>query len=71
MGVCFIIYIYMSRPGQIRTAAALNFENRIEVLAFGDDGVLWHSWHVDVPPHIVVHGRVWQVRQLKFEPPTA
>jgi hypothetical protein len=30
--------------------AALNFENRLEVLAFGDDGALWHAWQIDVPP---------------------
>jgi hypothetical protein len=26
--------------------AALNFEDRLEVLAFGDDGALWHSWQL-------------------------
>ena len=30
--------------------AALNFENRLEVLAFGDDGALWHAWQIDVAP---------------------
>jgi hypothetical protein len=30
--------------------AALNFQNRLEVLAFGDDGALWHSWQIDVEP---------------------
>lgn len=31
--------------------AARNFENRLEVLAFGDDGALWHAWQVDVAPN--------------------
>lgn len=31
--------------------AALNFENRLEVLAFGDDGALWHAWQIDVKPN--------------------
>lgn len=30
--------------------AALNFQNRLEVLAFGDDGALWHAWQVDESP---------------------
>jgi hypothetical protein len=30
--------------------AARNFENRLEVLAFGDDGALWHAWQIDVAP---------------------
>jgi hypothetical protein len=30
--------------------AALNFESRLEVLAFGDDGALWHAWQIDVTP---------------------
>jgi hypothetical protein len=30
--------------------AALNFQNRLEVLAFGDDSALWHAWQVDVAP---------------------
>jgi hypothetical protein len=31
--------------------AALNFENRLEVLTLGDDGALWHSWQIDQPPN--------------------
>jgi hypothetical protein len=31
--------------------AALNFESRLEVLAFGDDGALWHAWQIDQPPN--------------------
>jgi hypothetical protein len=30
--------------------AALNFQNRLEAIALGDDGKLWHAWQVDVPP---------------------
>ena len=30
--------------------AALNFKNQLEVLAFGDDGALWHAWQVNEPP---------------------
>jgi len=34
--------------------AALNIEgplrNHIEVLAFADDGALWHAWQIDQPP---------------------
>jgi hypothetical protein len=30
--------------------AKLNFQDRLEVLAFGDDGALWHSWQIDVTP---------------------
>jgi hypothetical protein len=30
---------------------ALNFENRLEVLGFGDDGDLWHAWQIDVAPN--------------------
>jgi hypothetical protein len=30
--------------------AALNFENRLEIVAFGDDGALWHAWQVDETP---------------------
>jgi hypothetical protein len=30
--------------------AALNLQDRLEVVAFGDDGALWHAWQVDVPP---------------------
>jgi hypothetical protein len=30
--------------------AALNFQNRLETLAFGEDGALWHAWQVDVAP---------------------
>jgi hypothetical protein len=29
---------------------ALNFQNRLEVVASGSDGGLWHAWQVDVPP---------------------
>ncbi len=36
--------------GLISLEAALNFENRLETLAFGDDGALWHAWQVDAPP---------------------
>jgi hypothetical protein len=31
--------------------AALNLEDRLKVIGFGDDGALWHSWQVDQPPH--------------------
>jgi hypothetical protein len=30
--------------------AARNFENRLEVIALGDDGALWHAWQVDEFP---------------------
>lgn len=30
--------------------AALNFQNKLEVLAFGEDGALWHAWQIDVAP---------------------
>jgi len=30
--------------------AALNPEKRLEVLVFGDDGVVWRSWQIDVAP---------------------
>lgn len=30
--------------------AALNFQEKLETLAFGDDGTLWHAWQVDVAP---------------------
>ena len=30
--------------------AALNFQDRLEILAFGDDGTLWHAWQVDETP---------------------
>jgi hypothetical protein len=30
--------------------AALNFQDRLETLALGDDGALWHAWQVDVAP---------------------
>lgn len=30
--------------------AALNFQNRLEVVGFGEDGALWHAWQVDEPP---------------------
>jgi hypothetical protein len=31
--------------------AAINFENRLEVIAFGDDGALWHAWQIDQAPN--------------------
>jgi hypothetical protein len=31
--------------------AALNFQDRLEVIAFGDDGALWHAWQIDVKPN--------------------
>lgn len=31
--------------------AALNFEDRLEVFAFADDGALWHAWQIDVAPN--------------------
>jgi hypothetical protein len=31
--------------------ASLNFESRLEVLAFGDDGALWHAWQIDQAPN--------------------
>jgi hypothetical protein len=31
--------------------AALNFENRIEALGFGDDGALWQASQIDVAPN--------------------
>ena len=31
--------------------AALNFDNRLEVIGFGDDGALWHAWQIDVKPN--------------------
>jgi hypothetical protein len=30
--------------------AALNFQSRLEVLALGDDGALWHAWQIDQDP---------------------
>ncbi len=30
--------------------AALNPNQRLEVIGFGDDGAVWHAWQVDVPP---------------------
>ena len=30
--------------------AALNFQDRLETLALGEDGALWHAWQVDVAP---------------------
>jgi hypothetical protein len=30
--------------------AAINFQDRLEVFAFGDDGALWHAWQIDVTP---------------------
>jgi hypothetical protein len=30
--------------------AALNLQDRLEILAIGDDGALWHSWQIDVTP---------------------
>jgi hypothetical protein len=29
---------------------ALNFQGRLEVLGFGEDGALWHAWQIDVTP---------------------
>jgi len=31
--------------------AALNFERRLEVLALGNDGALWHAWQIDQAPN--------------------
>jgi hypothetical protein len=30
--------------------AALNFQDRLEVVALGEDGALWHAWQIDVAP---------------------
>lgn len=30
--------------------ASLNFKDQLEVVAFGDDGALWHAWQVNVTP---------------------
>jgi hypothetical protein len=30
--------------------AALNFHDRLEVIALADDGALWHAWQVDTAP---------------------
>jgi hypothetical protein len=29
---------------------ALNFQDRLEILALADDGALWHAWQIDVAP---------------------
>ncbi len=38
------------RVGLTWLEAALNFENRLEVLAFGDDGALWNARQIDEKP---------------------
>ena len=44
-------------------AGALNFEKRLEVVGFADDGALWHAWQVDQPPF-------WSSWESLGSPPT-
>ncbi len=36
---------------------SLNFEQRLEVIGFGDDGNLWHAWQIDGAPNWSFIGR--------------